>query len=327
MGPLYITITKHNMQRKHRIAVLGIGGVGGFIGAKLAAAYRNTEDVEVLFIARGENARVIKEQGLRLKDPSGELVVRPDRIVEDLGSAGAIDLLLCCTKSYDLESSIRALSASLTPDTIILPLLNGIDAAERIRSVQPGAKVLQGCIYIVSKRMAPGIVQQSGEFHSLHLGGDGIAPREAEYLTGLFQRAGVNAVWEENIREKIWAKFSFISPLATYTSAHIVTIGEILGGGEHVNALEKLMLDLGALAQRLNVHLAGDFVEKNFAVMRQLPAAATSSMQADFANGRPTELETLTGVVVKKAAEHSIRLNAYPELYELLQGRRQNVSV
>ena len=315
------------MQRKYRIAILGIGGVGGFLGGMLAVEYYDAADVEILFIARGGNAKMIEEQCLKLIIPSGEMIARPAYIIEDVEAAGPVDLLICCTKSYDLEASVQALSSSLTPNTMILPLLNGIDATERIQAILPGAKVLHGCIYIVSKLVAPGVVQQGGDFHSLHFGGDGISSDEARHLLEIFQQAGVNAIWEDSIREKVWDKFSFISPLATYTSAYNITVGQILDAGEHVAALKALMYELGTLAEKLNVRLAGDFIEKNLSVMKKLPATATSSLQADFANGRPTELETLTGVVVQKAAEKSVKLDAYTELFRLLSNRPQNASI
>lgn len=308
-------------QRKYRIAVLGIGGVGGFIGGKLAAAYAHDEEVELIFIARGSNAAMIKKAGLTLITPSGEIVAVPDMLVEEGNAIGEIDLLLCCTKSYDLENSIRSLSSSLTANSIVIPLLNGVDASERIRAVLPEVRVLQACIYIVSKRVAPGVVQQSGDFHALHFGGDELTHKERVHLQGLFDTSGINVVYEQNIREKIWSKFSFISPVATYTSAYDVTIGAILESDTHTAALTRLMTELGTLAHKLNIDLPADFIENNFGVMRKLPSSATSSMQADFSNGRATELETLTGVVVQKAAAQSLQLEAYANLYQLLRNR------
>jgi 2-dehydropantoate 2-reductase len=310
------------MQKKYRIAVAGIGGVGGFLGGKLAAAYSHSEEIEILFIARGSNANAIKENGLRLIMPSEEIIAIPDFILSDTDNIGKIDLLICCTKAYDLESSIIALSSSITSETIILPLLNGVDNTEKLQSLFPEAKVLHGCIYLVSKLINPGVVQQRGEFYSLHFGGDTVSTAEKNKLLNLFKNADINAVLEDDIYEKIWSKFSFISPIATYTSAHNISIGQILESNEHTSSLKKLMTELVTLAKAMKINLPADTVEKNFLVMQKLPYEATSSMQADFATNRPTELETLTGTVVRKITERNILSDSYADLYQLLRKRQ-----
>jgi 2-dehydropantoate 2-reductase len=290
------------MQKKYRIAVAGIGGVGGFLGGKLAAAYSHSEEIEILFIARGSNANAIKENGLRLIMPSEEIIAIPDFILSDTDNIGKIDLLICCTKAYDLESSIIALSSSITSETIILPLLNGVDNTEKLQSLFPEAKVLHGCIY--------------------HFGGDTVSTAEKNKLLNLFKNADINAVLEDDIYEKIWSKFSFISPIATYTSAHNISIGQILESNEHTSSLKKLMTELVTLAKAMKINLPADTVEKNFLVMQKLPYEATSSMQADFATNRPTELETLTGTVVRKITERNILSDSYADLYQLLRKRQ-----
>lgn len=310
------------MQKKYKIAVLGIGGVGGFLGGKLAAAYSSSTDMEVIFIARGNNAAAIKEQGLKLITQEGEMIVRPDMVCAVTDDIGPIDLLLCCTKTYDLEDSMKALSPAITRDTIILPLLNGVDNTERIQAVVPEAKVLQGCIYLVSKIVEPGVVQQRGEFYSLHFGGDRKLANELQQIAGIFTQANINAVVEENIHEKIWSKFSFISPIATYTSANDISIGKILESEDHTAALKELMAGPLTLAKALGIALPADSLEKHFTVMGKLPYETTSSMHADFANKKSTELESLTGYVVRKADEKGIQLDNYTRMYQLLHARQ-----
>ena len=310
------------MQKKYRIAILGIGGVGGFIGGKLAAAYSGSADMEIIFIARGNNAVAIKKSGLKLLTAAGEIIAKPDIIADDALSIGKIDLLICCTKTYDLENSVRAISACITPDTIILPLLNGVDSTEKLQLLLPDAKVLQGCIYLVSKLTAPGIVQQRGEFYSLHFGGIKSLAAEMHKLLELFTNANITAILDDNINEKIWSKFAFISPVATYTSAYDISIGKILESEEHTTAIKKLMTELLTLAKTQHIDLPVDTIEKNLLTMGKLPYEATSSMQADFANNKPTELKTLTGSVVRKATEQGVALDTYAEMYQLLQERQ-----
>lgn len=309
------------MQNKFRIAILGIGGVGGFIGGKLTAAYNNATDVELIFIARGANAQAIKENGLHLITHTEEITAHPHTITDNPADLRDINLLICCTKTYDLENSIRTLAPAITPNTLILPLLNGVDSTEVIQAVVPHAKVLQGCIYIVSKLTAPGTVQQRGEFHSLHFGGDKAWAAEMDHLLHLFQNAGITTTLENNIHEKVWSKFSFISPIATYTSAQNISIGRILESPEHTTAITTLMTELQTLAQSLHINLPPDTTDRNFATMRKLPYETTSSMHADFTANKSTELEQLTGYVVNKATVQSLSLNSYPAMYKLLRSR------
>jgi 2-dehydropantoate 2-reductase len=310
------------MQRKYRIAILGIGGVGGFIGGKLAAAYSGSSGFEVIFVTRGANGDTIRENGLKLITDDGEVVIRPDIVTSDPGSVGPVDLVIVATKTYDLENSVGSLSSSITPHTIILPLLNGVDNTEKLQAVTPQSTVLQGCIYLVSKIIAPGVVQQRGAFYAVHFGGDIALSTEMQHLLELFQKANINAILEDDIQGRIWTKFSFISPVATYTSAHDISLGEILESEEHSAAIKALMTELLTLASALNIQLPADSIEKSFAVMAKLPYGTTSSMQADFAAHKPTELETLTGIVVRKASALGISLPAYSALYRLLSERK-----
>lgn len=309
------------MQQPYRIAILGIGGVGGFLGAKLAAAYSSSADKEIIFIARGSHAQAIREQGLQLSTASGTITAHPHRVAAVTDPIGPVDLLLCCTKAYDLEESIRALSASITADTLVLPLLNGVDSTERLQALLPQAKVLQGCIYIVSKITGPGMVQQRGDVCNLHFGGDPSLAADMTRLAELLKDAGIHAIQETNIRERLWSKFAFISPIATYTSAHNISIGRILESEADATALKQLAQELLQLATVLEIPLPADTIEKNFQVMQQLPYEATSSMHADFAAHKATELETLTGYVIRQAAAHGIALAAYTEVYDLLKTR------
>lgn len=116
------------MTSRFRIAIFGVGGVGGYIGGKLAAHYSDSEDVEVIFIARGENERAIKSNGLRVTTPEGEQLVHPSMVTSLPQQIGVVDLIICCIKTYDLDA-ISSLKSCITDDTAILPLLNGVDAS------------------------------------------------------------------------------------------------------------------------------------------------------------------------------------------------------
>ncbi len=308
------------MNRKFRVAIFGIGGVGGYIGGKLAGYYKDSPGTEVIFISRGDNKQAIIDNGLKVISAAGEMIVHPHLISNDPEEIGYVDLLLCCTKAYSLEDGIKSLEGCISSNTLILPLLNGVDSAARIRNIFPVASVLQGCIYIVSKLIAPGVIKQSGDFYSMHFGSDEVPQEQLVFVEKLFKEAGINVVLEDNILRKLWQKFSFLSPVATYTSAFNISLGKILDEPEHRDTLRDLMIEVLQLAGASGIELPADIVERNFELIAKLPYEATSSMQADFSAGKNTELETLTGFVAKKAKDYNLDLKNYDSLYQQLSG-------
>ena len=124
---------------KIKIAISGIGAVGGYYGGLLAAHYQDSEDVDIFFISRGENLKAIKEFGLEIKKSFKKTIAIPTLATDNPAEIGPVDYLLCCTKSYDLEENIRHLKPVISPETVILPLLNGADIAERIEKILPGS--------------------------------------------------------------------------------------------------------------------------------------------------------------------------------------------
>lgn len=160
------------MSQKTKIAILGTGAVGGYFGGMLAKKYLNSPEVEVTFIVRPATEKIIKERGLKIITDKTEQIVFPDQVTSNPENAGKIDLLLCCVKSYDLEESLKPLTTNITTDTIILPLLNGVDAGERIKQMFPETEVWDGCVYIVTRLIEPGIIKDMGNIHSLYFGSE-----------------------------------------------------------------------------------------------------------------------------------------------------------
>src|SRR5262245_39492674 len=133
------------MDKGYKIAILGIGGVGGYIGAKLASAYTR-HDIQISFLVRGENAGAIEGNGLKLITDDSEFSVRPSVLTSDAGTLKSIDLFIVCTKSYQLEEVIRSVLPG-NENAKFLVLLNGVDAPDKIKKIHPGIRVLNGCIY------------------------------------------------------------------------------------------------------------------------------------------------------------------------------------
>ena len=136
---------------KTKIAISGIGAVGGYYGGLLAARYKDSEDIDIYFISRGENLEEIRKNGIEVKNTFLTIKAKPTLATDNPAEIGPVDYLFCCTKSYDLEENIVQLTPIIGPNTVIIPLLNGADIAERIQKLLPNNEVWKGCVYIGSR--------------------------------------------------------------------------------------------------------------------------------------------------------------------------------
>ena len=145
-----------------KIAIIGTGGVGGYIGAKLKQSAAH----EVAFVARGAHLKVIQKNGLKVYDEEESFIVHPDHAVESLAGLGVFDLIIFAVKSYDLAEALESVSENIDSQTILLPLLNGVDHDLEVLEHYPEARVLNGCIYIFSNIKEAGVIKKyGGVFH------------------------------------------------------------------------------------------------------------------------------------------------------------------
>ena len=139
-----------------KIAFSGIGGVGGYYGGKLAHFYRQSENIKIYFISRGENLEVISREGLKIQTLHEEIIAHPTLATHSPKDIGPVDYLFCTTKSYDLAGNLEEIRPLIGPSTVIIPLLNGANITEEIRQLVPGHQVWYGCVYIGARLSAPG---------------------------------------------------------------------------------------------------------------------------------------------------------------------------
>ena len=138
-----------------KIAFSGIGGVGGYYGGKLAHFYRQSENIKIYFISRGENLEVISREGLKIQTLHEEIIAHPTLATHSPKDIGPVDYLFCTTKSYDLAGNLEEIRPLIGPSTVIIPLLNGANITEEIRRLVPGHQVWYGCVYIGARLSAP----------------------------------------------------------------------------------------------------------------------------------------------------------------------------
>ena len=300
------------MQKK-KIVILGIGGVGGYIGGFLADKYAYSNECEVVFIARGQHAQKIKENGLSVKMDDQTLTVKPDVVTNDFSQIGKIDILICATKSYDLLYSIQQFKDSISNETIILPLLNGVDSFQKLKTLFPQSKVLNGCIFIVSKIAEPGVIEITGSNHYVCIGSNDLPIETVKSVYDLFGKANLNVRLSEDIDKAVWEKYIFISSLATLTTLKDKSIGQILENEELKETLIQMMSEVKSLADAQYIHINDSFIEKNISAMEKMPYETTSSMHRDKRAGKQIEIQSLSNYVVQLGKQLNIETKTFEQ--------------
>lgn len=308
---------------KTKITIAGIGGVGGFFGGLLAKHFYDHSRIDISFVARGEHLNAIQTRGLQVITPHSEFIARPARVTDDPKEIGIVDFIFLCTKSYSLEPILQSLKPCIDQNTILLPLLNGVDHREKIETFFPENIVLDGCVYIVSRLKEPGVVENSGNIQSLYFGRDHLKHERLNFLNDRLNEAGIEAFLSEDISTIIWEKYIFISSIATATSYYNECIGKILDHPEWAHTLNELVREVTLLAHVKNQTVASDIEEKTMRKLKALPYESTSSMHSDFMrNPSQTELETLTGYVVSESRKHHLQAPVYTRIYNHLKNRQ-----
>lgn len=300
-----------------KIAFSGIGGVGGYYGGMLAAFYELSGEIGIHFIARGKNLEAIREKGLQIETENSSRNAHPVHATDHPEEIGTVDYLFCATKSYDLEENITQLSPVIGPDTVIIPLLNGADITERIRRLLPQHEIWYGCVYIGARLSAPGIITKFTQQERIWFGDPQGNHEKQNQLLKILTDAGINAENPEDILLRIWKKFFLISVSATLTSYYDQSIGELLEF--HREDYFRLGNELQNIVRAKGIMLPDDMPERVIADQSKIPYEATTSMHTDFRNGKHTEVETLTGYVVRTGKEYGIPTPAYEMMYQKLK--------
>lgn len=299
-----------------KIAVSGIGAVGGYYGGLLAHQYQNSPEVEVYFISRGENMKVIQNKGLEISMPDSSFVVRPKLITDQPEDIGEVDFLLCCTKSYDLKDNLLHLAPVIGKKTVVVPFLNGANITEQIKTLLPDQEIWQGCVYIGARLLESGVVSKYSVKERLFFGSEQGSKVKQEQLLTILVKAGINAFNPQDITTRIWKKFFMISTAATITSYYNKPIDEVVG--DYYDSFKALCTELKQVASAKGVLLDDDIIETTLETQKMMPPGSITSMHHDFKQGKNTELENLTGFVVNEARKLNIATPVYDKMYTAL---------
>jgi len=315
---LYI-IPGHQGGGQMRIAMVGIGGIGGYFGGKLAREYAVSGKHEIIFIARGEHLKAIQQNGLQLFTREGDYIAWPNIATDNLAASGMFDVVFFCVKSYSLESSALSLKNNIDKNTVVIPLLNGVDSAERLRAILPQADIVAGSVYIITHIEKPGVVRQENGACKLTFGTDDQeSTRKYSCILDVLLQAKINAVLTDKISESLWTKYLLMCPLATLTAATGKTYGAILEDGVLREKLQGMMQEVATVAEACHIDLPENAVDKTMEMVSRFGFNAKTSMQLDKESGKQTEVDTLTAYLIRTGRKLGILLPLHNEFYKQL---------
>lgn len=305
-----------------RIIVVGAGAVGGFFGGRLAAAGH-----EVGFLVRGETLAVLRERGLRIESPQGDLRIDSVEAHDDptrlASAAGPIAAVIVAVKAWQVPAVAETIRPLIGPDTCVLPLQNGVEAPDQLAEVLGSEAVLGGLCKIISQLVERGRIHHLGAEPYVALGEWSAERRRrpsqrVESLRRAFEESGVRAEVPADIEAAMWEKFLFISSISGLGAVSRVSIGALREVPETRTLLEELMREVVRVASARGVELPTDVVERTMTFVDSLPAEGTASMQRDLMAGRPSELESQNGALVRFAAGAGVEAPAHRFIHRVL---------
>ena len=282
-----------------RIAVMGSGGVGGYLGGRLAASGQ-----DVTFIARGAHLAAIRAHGLRIESGLGDANVQPAQASDDPASIGPVDLVIFAVKLYDTEAAAVATRSLIGPTTGVVTFQNGVDSADVLARILGREHVVGGVAQIASVVAGPGVIRHTGTMARFAFGElDGPVSARVEALAAALRAAAVDHAVSDAIRRDIWAKMVFLATFAGLTTLMRLPIGPIRTDPETRALYQAGLAEALAVARARGIAVAEDFVAATLARTDQLPAAMKSSMLEDLERGKRLELAWLSGAIVRMGRE------------------------
>ena len=298
-----------------RIAIFGVGAVGGYFGGRLANAGH-----DVTFVARGETLSRLQTRGLEVTSALGDFVIAHPKAVADPNEAGPVDVVLLAVKAQHVREAGRSLSSLIGPETVVIPLQNGIEAHGQLAEILGPEHVLGGLCKIFSTRLAPARIRHVGFPPVLIFGefGQANSARVDRIRVALESTSGMNVVAPDDIEAALWEKFLFVTPLGGVGAVARAPVGVLREIPETRCMLRSAMEEIIAIARKRNVALGDDAPDRALELIDGLPAEATASMQRDVMAGEPSELEYQTGTVVRYGEESGVPTPVNSGIYSAL---------
>ncbi len=284
------------------IVVIGAGGVGGYFGGRLAAAGH-----KVSFLCRGKHLEAILENGLTVNSINGDLHLKDIKASDKISDFEKADLILVATKAWQVKEIAPELSQILRKETIVIPLQNGVLAAQELAEALPSQNIVNGLCRIISKIDSPGVIKHFGINPTIVVGEiNKVKSDRLLEIQRFFTDADIKMNVSDDIEAELWKKFISIcvSGLLAITRT---TYGELRETPETREMMIGLLEEIYNLAIAKDVKIESDFVSKSVSFIDSFPYNSTSSLTRDVWDGKPSEIEYQNGTVVKFAKELGVK--------------------
>jgi 2-dehydropantoate 2-reductase len=293
-----------------KITLIGLGGVGGYFGFKIAQLIENNKSYEITFIARNETYETVKQNGLTLLSPEhNNPVVKPTKIINQFDEIEKSDLILICVKEYDLEKVCTEIKEKIDNNTVIIALMNGADIYERVRKIIKKGTFLPSCVHVASHIKEKGIVEHKGKTGKITIGKDPENPNtDTEWIIELLKNSGADITFKEDSFADIWAKFFFIASFGLVSARYNKSIGKVCEESLLKERATKIMEEIQLITQKIEIDLPLDIISQTFEKALTFPYDSPTSLQLDVNSKKQnTELELFAGTIINYGKKLGIK--------------------
>ncbi len=303
-----------------RVGVVGAGGAGGYFAGRWCEA-----GIDVTLLARGQHFEAIRENGLELISPLGDVTVKPG-IVNQPRAMSGVDVVMFATKTWQLPVAVDAIRPFIRPGTVVFGIQNGVDAADVLSGGLDQSAVVGGTCRIISFIDSPGVIRHVGADPTIVIGRwIDSPPLDLDALAELLTVKGkVSVAASADIRLELWKKYLFFAPLSGIGTMHDLSIGELRASPRIRETLLEAMNEVAAVATASGITLGPEDVERAMAFVDLQPEAGTSSLQRDVAAGRPTEFASLSAHIVRLGEKLNVPTPTHAGIVNNLRDRALN---
>ncbi|MGX9134777.1 ketopantoate reductase family protein [Rummeliibacillus sp. JY-2-4R] len=294
-----------------KIGIAGAGAVGCLIGSMLQESGH-----EVTFLARGNHLSTMKKRGLIVQHEEREITIQ-GHFTDNIGDLSESELILFCVKSNDTERMAKKLSSFINPESVIVTVQNGLGNEEILSKVLSSNEILSCASYLQASIVEPGIVKQQGSVRLVMGEYTPSGKGACNKLVKVFQEVGIDAKHAENIIEQKWKKLLWNITFNPLTAIANVSVGEILDNEELKKTASNICIQSINVALKLGISL--DFEKTYSTIFRNAEHARKhqTSMLQDRLNGKMMEVDSMCGVVVKKAEELDVEVPTIQAVYSI----------
>lgn len=299
-----------------RIAVFGAGAVGCYFGGRLAGA-----GADVAFIARSEQLRALRSNGLTLIEPDGSTMSLGVLATAEPAEVGPVDVVLLCVKLFDSEAALRACAPLLGGDTFVVTLQNGVDCVDVAAGIVGAERVVGAAVFVVARLVEPGIVERTGDWARIEIAEpSGAATQRCGALAALCRSAGIDCEIRDDVERLLWSKFVLLAATSAMTALMRRPIGYVREDPIALDVARRCMDEVLAVARARGIDLPSDTrVRALHQLCVEMAPDAQASQLTDLEHGRPLELEHLSGAVHRLGRELGVPTPVHSTVYAALR--------